>query len=196
MYDSKIGRFGFPCFPVVDYRESRSPAPKSNQTVPCIHHEESKRLSSGSEQESSRKLLLKSSAFGGFVLPDGKIGEAAYSVASLNLDTSGYQDFCVLLKFSCNITANISHLHLRFQMFKQEKYQPFSIPISAGILYARETASMESNTFTLSVCDRDSMASPRCNYCVNVETAGAEAGGTGMIANPVLAAVIVENYES
>lgn len=193
MYNSRFGRCGFPCFGPGN-RMSRSFDPKRNSTASCTRHEEGKCESSGNEHGCSRRLLLKSSAFGGLVLPEGMVREATYHVASLNLDTSGCRDFLVLLNFSCNITANVTNLHLRFQMFRQEKCQPFSVPISSGVLYSRQAADMESNAFTLSVCDRDSMVSPCCCYSVYVDVSGAGAGGAGLVANPVLTASVMENH--
>lgn len=192
MYNSRFGRCGFPRF-VSGNRMPRSFNPKGNSAASCTRHEEDKGVCSGNEHGSSRKLLLKSSAFGGLILPEGTVREATYHVASLNLDTSGCQNFFVLLNFSCNITTNIPNLHLRFQMFKQERYQPFSVPVSSGVLYSREAANMGSNAFTLSACDGDSMGSPCCCYSVCVEVAGSGVGGLGQISNPVLTASIMEN---
>lgn len=193
MYNSRFGRWGFPCCGPGN-RMPRPLEPKGNNAASSTQHEEHKGVGFCSGHGSSTKLLLKSSAFGGLVLPESMVREAAYHVASLNLDTSGCKDFFVLLNFSCNITADRSHFHLRFQMLKQEKCQPFSVPVSSGVLYSREEGGMESNAFTLSVCDRDSMTSSCCCYSVYVYVEGAGAGGTGLIANPVLTATIMENH--
>ena len=192
MYNSNFRRCGFGCFGTGRCRP-QSNYPMKNRVESRPGRDVNGSVCSGNGHENSKRLLLKSSSFGGLVLPEGMAGEATYHVAALNLDTSGCKDFLVLLNLSCNITANVSGFHLRFQMFKQEKCQPFPVPVSSGVLYTRAVANTGSDSFTLSACDRDSMKSPCCSYSVQVEVAGIRSGGTGLIANPVLIATIMEN---
>lgn len=191
MYNSRFGWCGFPCFGSGN-RMSRSWEPKRTGAPSCTSKEERGHGCRDGKHGNCKKLLLKSSEFGGFALPRSTVREAAYHVASLNLDTSGWGDFLVLLNFSCNITSSAEKLHLRFQIFRQDQCQAVPVPVSSGILYEREEEHSESNAFTLSVCDRDCMAAAWCNYSVY---AGAEDAGVrcrGLIANPVLTASIME----
>lgn len=156
-------------------------SPKANKCPPyaaCKHYKDNP--------------LIKSAAFGGFVLPEGTEKGATFNVASLNLDTSSHKDFLVQLVFSCNIITNQIKVRLRFQLFKQEKGQCSSVPISTGILYYRDRKESEANSFTLSACDCDSIASTCCTYSALVETNNIEADGSIIIANPVLIATIAQ----
>lgn len=138
-------------------------------------------------------LVIKSAAFGGFVLPEGTEKRATFHVASLNLDTSYASNFIVQLHFSCNIIAQNLNMRLRFQLTKQEKGQCLPVPVSAGILYFRDGESSEANSFTLSVCDCNTTKSTCCTYSTYVEIEELEPGGDGIISNPVLIATIVNN---
>ena len=139
MYNSNFRRCGFGCFGTGRCRP-QSNYPMKNRVESRPGRDVNGSVCSGNGHENSKRLLLKSSSFGGLVLPEGMAGEATYHVASLNLDTSGCKDFLVLLNFSCNITANVSGFHLRFQMFKQEKCQPFPVPASLNVAYRRQLA--------------------------------------------------------
>ena len=168
MYNSNFRRCYFPCFGAGPWRQ-QPPYPIKNHTHPSISHGGTCSGCSNHGHDSRRNLRLKCSSFGGIVLPEVMDRETTYNVVSLNLDTSGCEDFCVLLNFSCNITTGISCIHLRFQMFKQEKCQPFAVPLSSGVLYSRTAVERESNSFTLSAGDWDSMGSPCCTYSVCME---------------------------
>ncbi len=147
---------------------------------------------SGMKQQGENNLKIKSAVFGGLIIPEGTEKRATFHVASLTLNASCRKDFLVQLSFSCNIIASKSKVCLRFQILKQEKCQPFPTPVSTGILYCRDKAEMEANTFTLSVCDCDLTAGRGCTYSVYVENEGTETVGTGIIASPVLIATIID----
>lgn len=149
-------------------------------------------LSSGMKIQGGNNIKIKSAVFGGLIIPEGTEKRATFHVASLSLNVSCYEEILVQLSFSCNIIANQSKMCLRFQILKQEKGQPFSVPVSTGILYCRNQAEMEANTFTLSVYDCDLTAGKGCTYSVYVENEGAETVGTGIIASPVLIATITD----
>lgn len=138
-------------------------------------------------------LFIKNATFGGFVLPEGTDKRATFHVASLNLNTSGYKNFLIQLDFTTNIIAEKLKMRLRFQMFKQDNGQGFSVPISAGILYYRDKESTEANSFTLTACDCNSVASTCCSYHVLVAIEDFETGGSAILANPTLMATIVSN---
>lgn len=147
---------------------------------------------SGMKQQGENNLKIKSAVFGGLIIPEGTEKRATFHVASLTLNASCRKDFLVQLSFSCNIIASKSKICFRFQILKQEKCQPFPTPVSTGILYCRDKAEMEANTFTLSVCDCDLTAGRGCTYSVYVENEGTETVGTGIIASPVLIATIID----
>ncbi len=149
-------------------------------------------LSSGMKLQSGNNMKIKSAVFGGLIIPEGTEKRATFHVASLSLNASCHKELLVQLSFSCNIIASNSKICLRFQILKQEKCQPFSIPITTGVLYCRDKTEMEANTFTLSVCDCDLTAGKGCTYSIYVENEGAETVGTGIIASPVLIATIID----
>lgn len=138
------------------------------------------------------RLLIKSAALGGFILSEETEKRAAFHVASLNLDTTGRNDLIVQLVFSCNIIANKLKVRLRFQLLKQERNQCFSAPVSASILYYRDSESSEANSFSLSACDCNLMAGANCSYSACVAVEDIEAGGNVLITNPVLIATIAK----
>lgn len=188
------GLFGRGCYP-----RSRtcncSPRPSGQQgamvrppALPNTNH----CLSSGMKLQGGNNIKIKSAVFGGLIIPEGTEKRATFHVASLTLNASCNKEILVQLSFSCNIIAAKSKVCLRFQIVKQEKCQPFSIPLSTGVLYCRDKTEMEANTFTLSVCDCDFMAGKGCTYSVYVENEGAETVGTGIIASPVLIATIID----
>lgn len=138
-----------------------------------------------------KEVILKSTAFGGFVLPEGTEKRATFLVASLNLDTPDYEDYIVQLVFSSNIIADKVKAKLRFQIFRQEKGQCQSVPISAGILYYRNEESSEANSFILPVCDCDSASDTRCSYSVFVYIEEFKPEGSIIISNPSLTATVI-----
>lgn len=138
-------------------------------------------------------LIIKHAAFGGVVLPKAPEKRATFIVASLNLDTSGYERVLVQLAFSCNIVINELKVRLRFQLFKQEKNQCFPVPVSTGILFYRDRVCTEANSFTLTAFDCDLAGSTYCCYSACAEIEDFENEGNLIISNPVLTAVISRN---
>lgn len=191
MYYRPMGRCSFPRFGTCN-RPPRMPSPQENHTEAPTPHAEKESLTPAGCRQKSAKNLLKCSAFGGLVLPEGTEKGATYHVASLNLDNSGCKNFKVHLSFSCNIILRQTRALLRFRLLKQEKYLPYSVPVSAEVLYSGNAQGMEANTLTLSACDWDSHHSPCCTYSVYVDIADFQASGSGMIANPVLIAEMME----
>lgn len=168
------------------------PSPPPPQEKPAGTCAASGEAASAGRRPEHAGVLLKCSAFGGLVLPEGTEKGAAYHVASLNLNTLGCTNFLVHLNFSCNIILRQTKASLRFRLLRQEKCQPCAVPVCAEGLYSREIRDMEANTFTLSACDCDSQESPCCTYSVYVELENFQVRGWGMIANPVLIATILE----
>lgn len=136
-------------------------------------------------------LIIKNSAFGGFVLPDGTEKRATFLVASLTLDTSHYKKFLVQLNFSCNPISSNLKIRLRFYITRQERGRYSSVPVSAGILYFRDRIISEADSFTLSVYDYDSISCKSCSYSVHAEVEEFEPGGNMILANPNLIATII-----
>lgn len=138
-------------------------------------------------------ILIKSSALGGIVIPDGTGKGATYNIVSINLDTSANRNFSIQFNFTCNIATILARMHLSFQLFRQEKYTAALIPVSSSFIYTRLAATTETNTFSFMACDCDPLKSKCCNYSIFVEIMGIDTVGTIMIANPVLMASIIEN---
>ncbi|WP_333651667.1 DUF4489 domain-containing protein [Lacrimispora sp.] len=141
------------------------------------------------------KMMLKGSSSGGIFLPENTDKNAVYTVASINLNTSGYKNFSMHFNFSCIIATTGARMHLKFQLFKQEKNQTNPFPVGSGFIFTRSEESTETNPFSLTAWDFDSMASECCNYSIRIEVMGFDTVGTVMITNPVLAAFIIENEQ-
>lgn len=137
-------------------------------------------------------LHIKHATFGGIVLPQPPEKRATFHVASLNLDTTGYKNFLVQLGFSCNIMISDMKVQLRFQLFKQGKSQYSPVPVSAGILFYRNSISSEANGFTLTAFDYDSAAMNCCCYSAHVEIEHFQDNGSLIISNPILTATIAK----
>lgn len=122
MYYSLFGRYHYPgtrtcnCFPQKFKQQNNN----IGQCNPPVQSNCPKQLTDKFCKDS---LYIKSSAFGGFILPEGTEKGATLHVASLNLNTLNHEDFVVQLNFSCNIITSKIKLRLRFQLFKQEKGQ-------------------------------------------------------------------------
>ncbi len=191
MYYRPFGRFSYPRYGNYN-RTPRPPSPQEKHAEPCAAHAEKDSIRPAGHRQKSADILLKCSAFGGLVLPEGTEKGATYHVASLNLNTSGCTNFIVHLNFSCNIILRQTRANLRFRLLKQDRCQHCSVPVSAEGLYSREIRDMEADTFTLSACDCDSQESTCCTYSVYVEITDFQASGSGMIANPVIIATVIE----
>lgn len=142
---------------------------------------------------SANESLLKCSASGGLVLPENTDKNATYTVSAINLDTSAYRNFSIKFNFSCNIFTDNARMHLKFQLLKQEKHQSGSFPVSSSFIYSRNANSSETNTFSLTACDCDSISCKCCTYHVEVKVMGFNTVGTIMITNPILFAYIIES---
>ncbi|GLC79702.1 DUF4489 domain-containing protein [Lacrimispora brassicae] len=141
----------------------------------------------------ANQVLIKSSDLGGIILPENTDKNATYIVASLNLDTYSYRNFLIHFNYSCNIATTSARMHLRFQLFKRGNGQTISTPVSSSLVYSRNENSGETNTFSFTACDCDSIGCSCCNYSVYIEIMSFDTTGTIMITNPVLIASIIEN---
>ncbi len=139
------------------------------------------------------KMMLKGSSSGGIFLPENTDKNSIYTVASINLDTSEFKNFSMHFNFSCSIAATAARMHLKFQLLKQEKNQTNPFPVGSGFIFTRNEEITETNTFSLTAWDLDSMASECCNYSICIQVMGFNTVGTVMITNPVVAAFITEN---
>ncbi len=190
MYNCLFGmpnRHNFP-FNSAFYKNPR-PYPSKNfnsiQQIPEKHE-------NNKNNSASNSHLLRSSALGGIVIPSGTSQGTTYNIISINLDTSAYRNFTIQFNFSCNIATVLANMHLRFQLFKHEKYPAALIPVSSSFIYTR-IDSTETNTFSLLACDCDSINYKCCNYSVFVEIMGLNTVGTILITNPILIASVIEN---
>ncbi|WP_394925785.1 DUF4489 domain-containing protein [uncultured Robinsoniella sp.] len=143
----------------------------------------------------SNDVFLKTSAFGGIIIPDGTEKGTAYNAVSINLDTEACGHFHTELSFSCNVLSIDASARLRFQILKQEKNQAMPLPLSSGYSYFRNQKVTESDVVTFSVLDCDSHGTQWCNYSVFIEIVGQQTAGAVMITNPVLIAAVVEKNQ-
>lgn len=186
--------FGMPCRRNFPYHSAINRNPQPVQPKRCNQWQQVQNDQKfHSDFSAANEILLKGSALGGIVLPENTDKNATYTVASINLDTSAYWKFMIQFNFTCNIATVNARMHLKFQLYRQEKCQVNSVPVSSSLIYTRNEDSTETNTFTLTACDCDSMKSKCCNYKVNVEIMGFNTVGTIMITNPILIAFIIEN---
>ncbi|WP_313582278.1 DUF4489 domain-containing protein [Lacrimispora sp.] len=189
--------FSMSCRPNYSYRSaaSRNPQPIQPTQPKNLSHSQNvqDKQNISCDLPPANQILIKSSAMGGIVLPEHTDKNATYNVASLNMDTCSYRKFLIQFNFSCNIVTSVARMHLRFQLFKQEKDSAVQTPVSSSQVYSRNEVSGETNTFSFIAYDRDSMGCRCCNYSVFVEIMGFETMGNIMITNPVLIASIIEN---
>ncbi len=188
--------FGMSCRPNFPYYRpvNRNPQPAQPKSVSVSHSQNiQKNQKSFCDLPFANQHLIKSTALGGIILPDNTDKNATYNVASLNMDTNICRNFLIHFNFSCNIATTSARMHLRFQLFKRGTGQAFSTPVSSSLVYGRNDSSGETNIFSFTACDRDSIGCRCCNYSVFVEIMGFDTIGTVMITNPVLIASIIEN---
>ncbi|MFT4107045.1 MAG: DUF4489 domain-containing protein [Lacrimispora sp.] len=188
--------FGMPYPRNVPYRNTFN---RTHHPVPARQFDQKLMVQSLPESlevvSAPNKMMLKGSSSGGIFLPENTDKNAVYTVASINLDTSEYKNFIMHFNFSCSVAATGARLHLKFQLFKQEKNQTNPFPVGSGFIFTRNEESTETNPFSLTAWDLDSMTSECCNYSIRIEVMGFDTVGTVMITNPVLAAFIIENEQ-
>lgn len=147
-----------------------------------------------SHSAKSGNCSLKCSDTGGIILPENTDKNSTYIITSMNLDTSSYEIFSINFCFSCIISTTKAQMHLKFQLFKQERYQMSSFPVGSSFVYSRTADSTETNTFSLTAWDLDSMSCKCCTYYILSEVMSFPTVGVTMITNPVLSAYIIEKH--
>ena len=196
MYN-RLFSMSIPCRPNCPYHNAVNRSPQPAPPKKDNHIESIQNIQKNTcEPSPGNQLLLKSSALGGIILPENTDKNATYNVASLNMDTCSYRNFLIHFNFSCNIATTNARMHLRFQLFKRGSGQTISTPVSSSLVYSRNSDSGETNTFSFTAYDRDSIGCKCCNYSVYVEIMSFDTTGTISITNPVLiASVVVNNNE-
>ena len=195
MYNRLFGMSCRPYYPNRPNRPNNNAVNRNPQpTEPKSHSQQvQKDQKSSCESSPVNQVLIKSSDLGGIILPESTDKNTTYIVASLNLDTYSYRNFLIHFNYSCNIATTSARMHLRFQLFKRGNDQTISTPVSSSLVYSRSENSGETNTFSFTACDCDSIGCSCCNYSVYIEIMSFDTTGTIMITNPVLIASIIEN---
>ena len=195
MYNRLFG-MNIPCRPNCPYHSALNQSPQPTLQKKDNHMDKTQRnMKNCCDPSPVNQLLLKCSSLGGIIIPENTDKNATYNVASLNMDTCSCRNFLIQFNFSCNIATANARMHLRFQLFKRGRGQTMSTPVSPSLVYGRNSVSGETNTFTFTAYDRDSMGNDCCNYSVYVEIMSFDTTGSIMITNPVLIASIINNNE-
>lgn len=119
----------------------------------------------------------------------------SFNLGNLNIDTRKFHNPCIKFEFSSNILTAAGSLTLKFQIFKQCKFQPTSIPIGPEWIFSRLGSSVgENDSFTFPVCNCDSSCDDECcNYSVVVTIGSLETQSGIIINNATLSALVVDN---
>ena len=185
---SMVHACNVPDFPILQSSSvsdpSSYPAPHSAGTPSC-------RMSHSAK---SGNCSLKHSDTGGIILPENTDKNSTYIITSINLDTSSYKIFSINFSFSCSISTAKAQMHLKFQLLKQERYQLSSFPVGSSFVYSRTADSTETNTFSLTAWDLDSMSCKCCTYYILAEVMSFPTVGVTTITNPILSAYIIEKH--
>jgi hypothetical protein len=139
------------------------------------------------------RTILKCGSQGGVTLPVGTVAGAAFTLATVNVDSKGLKNRCIKFEFASNIVTTAAVLTLNFQVFKQCKDMPTPIPVGPIWTFSRLAAITEGNTFTFFVCDCDLCNDDCCTYSVVARVAGLATVGVTSINHASLSAIIVEN---
>ncbi|GLC82702.1 DUF4489 domain-containing protein [Lacrimispora brassicae] len=129
---------------------------------------------------------------GPVTLPVETPAGAAFTLATVNVETKGMNQPCIQLEFASNIITTAASLILNFQIFKQCRNQMTPIPLGPIWTFSPLVEVTDGNTFSFSVCDCDTTCDECCFYSVvATQTEGATSGIT-TINNSSLAAIIIE----
>ncbi len=113
--------------------------------------------------------------------------EITSTIATLQINTSGFEHPCILLSFTANIVIGVIGSY-RFQIFKECTDQMALIPVSGIYEYSRTVATTVSDTFSFNVCDCDSCMNDCCTYL-----AVATFNVSPVIGGATLSAIVTEN---
>lgn len=142
------------------------------------------------------RTTLKCGTPGAVTLPLATLAGTAYTVATVNVDTRGFESPCIKFEFASNINTTAAVVTLNFQVFKQCKGQLTPIPVGPTWVFSRLVAITDSNTFTFFVCDCDICDEECCTYSVVATVAGVATVGVTAINNATLSAIVVDNASS
>ena len=146
--------------------------------------------------KSNRTCLKCSTSSGSVTFPVETPAGAAFTLATVNVDTKCMKHPCIQLEFAANIIAAEATLILNFQLFKQCRNQLVPIPIGPILTFSPAVEFTEGNafasTFSFSACDCDTTCDECCNYRVVVTQVGISTIGITTISNSSLAAIIVD----
>lgn len=137
-----------------------------------------------------QSIFLKHSYMGEIIIPENTEKGILHRIASINADTSAFQNFVIHLSFSCNIITSNAGIHLEFQIFRQLINQAAPTPVSSVVYYAKDRGSSESNTLSFFSQDQDGLKSDCCNYSVYAKIVGYNTTGLTRITAPVIACIL------
>ena len=139
------------------------------------------------------RTILKCGSQGGVTIPLATLAGAAFTLATVNVDTKGLKNPCIKFEFASNITTTAAVLTLNFQVFKQCRGVLTPIPVGPIWTFSRLVAVTESDSFSFFVCDCDLCNDDCCTYSVVARVAGAATVGVTSINHASLSAIIVDN---
>ena len=139
------------------------------------------------------RTILKCGSQGGVTIPLATIAGAAFTLATVNVDTKALKNPCIKFEFASNIVTTAAVITLNFQVFKQCKGILTPIPVGPIWTFSRLVAITEANTFTFFVCDCDLCNDDCCTYSVVARVAGVATVGVTSINHASLSAIIVDN---
>ena len=145
------------------------------------------------KQLKPNRTILKCGSQGGVTIPLATAAGAAFTLATVNVDTKDLKNPCIKLEFASNIMTTAAVLTLDFQVFKQCRGVLTPIPVGPIWTFSRLVAVTESDSFSFFVCDCDLCNDDCCTYSVVARVAGAATVGVTSINHASLSAIIVDN---
>ena len=144
------------------------------------------------------RTALKCGSQSGVTIPAATATGAAFTLATISVDTKSYQRPCIRFDFAGNIITTAAVITLNFQIFKQCKGRFTPIPVGPVWTFSRLVAVTESDSFNFFVCDCDICDDECCVYSVAATVAGiapevTETIGDTVISNTSLSVIIADN---
>lgn len=132
------------------------------------------------------KVLLKCSKPETVTVPIATETGTAFTVASLELDTSQFSNPCLQFEFTSNIVTTLAVLSIDFQIFRQCEDQVVPVAVSPVWRYSSILPETSSNTFSFNFCKCDECREKCCSYSVRVKIMGIATAGVTTIKNMTL----------
>lgn len=139
-----------------------------------------------------RRTYLKCSKPQTLSLPTETLVGTAYTVAVVDLDTSGFCNPCIYFDFTSNIVTTAAVLDINFQIFKQCGRQAVPIAVSPIWRYSAILPLTASDSFTFGSCRCDVCSEKCCSYYVRITVMGVATVGITSINNMTLSAFVAE----